>query len=180
MYLIPYFVDPATTSGCAGACADIQGSVPLRRCKSPFDTITLCAGLEAEGNRYLATAAPPSSGPSLAQLLAPDLPPGLPPAKPLQVKSVSMRGGATSLQQCPSDGLPELAIVGRSNVGKSSLINMLVGSAKMAQVSKTPGEVHQVQCANCIVGRQLGINIQQDVSCNTTWGAAAAARAVWH
>jgi GTP-binding protein len=40
----------------------------------------------------------------------------------------------------PKDGLPEIIFVGRSNVGKSSLINTLLGSRKAAQVSKQPGK----------------------------------------
>ncbi|MDR1415919.1 MAG: ribosome biogenesis GTP-binding protein YihA/YsxC [Prevotellaceae bacterium] len=42
--------------------------------------------------------------------------------------------------QCPSDGLPEYAFIGRSNVGKSSLINMLAGNSKLSKVSGTPGK----------------------------------------
>ncbi len=41
---------------------------------------------------------------------------------------------------CPKDGLPEFAFIGRSNVGKSSLINMLTGRKGLAKVSGTPGK----------------------------------------
>ncbi len=41
---------------------------------------------------------------------------------------------------CPKDGLLEFAFIGRSNVGKSSLINMLVGRKGLAKVSATPGK----------------------------------------
>jgi GTP-binding protein len=43
-------------------------------------------------------------------------------------------------KQAPRGGLPEIAIGGRSNVGKSSLINSLVKRKKLAQISKTPGK----------------------------------------
>jgi GTP-binding protein len=43
------------------------------------------------------------------------------------------------LEQLPPEGPPELAVVGRSNVGKSSAINALTGRRKLAFVSKTPG-----------------------------------------
>ncbi|WP_447978537.1 ribosome biogenesis GTP-binding protein YihA/YsxC [Candidatus Nitrospira bockiana] len=44
------------------------------------------------------------------------------------------------LEQCPADGRPELACVGRSNVGKSSLINSLLHRKALAKVSRTPGK----------------------------------------
>ncbi len=51
--------------------------------------------------------------------------------------------GATNFSQIPNQILPEVAFVGRSNVGKSSLINFLTGS-KCARVSKTPGRTQQI------------------------------------
>lgn len=42
-------------------------------------------------------------------------------------------------EDCPSDGLPEFALVGRSNVGKSSLLNSIVRRKKLALTSKKPG-----------------------------------------
>lgn len=43
-------------------------------------------------------------------------------------------------RDCPTDGRPEFAFIGRSNVGKSSLINMLTGRKGLAKVSATPGK----------------------------------------
>lgn len=48
-------------------------------------------------------------------------------------------------EDCPSDGFPEFALVGRSNVGKSSLLNSLVRRRKLALTSKKPGKT---QCIN--------------------------------
>ncbi len=46
----------------------------------------------------------------------------------------------TQVSKCPQDGLPEYAFIGRSNVGKSSLINMLTKKPKLAMTSATPGK----------------------------------------
>jgi GTP-binding protein len=52
--------------------------------------------------------------------------------------------GAASLDALPESDLPEVAFVGRSNVGKSSLINALVGRIGLARVSRTPGRTRQI------------------------------------
>lgn len=44
-------------------------------------------------------------------------------------------------EDCPKDGLPEFALVGRSNVGKSSLLNSLVRRKRLALTSKKPGRL---------------------------------------
>lgn len=46
----------------------------------------------------------------------------------------------TKVEKCPQDSLPEYAFIGRSNVGKSSLINMLTKRPKLAMTSSTPGK----------------------------------------
>jgi GTP-binding protein len=52
--------------------------------------------------------------------------------------------GAAKLEQIPAAGLPEVAFAGRSNVGKSSLINALTGRKTLAKVSNTPGRTRQL------------------------------------
>ncbi|MCU0363789.1 MAG: ribosome biogenesis GTP-binding protein YihA/YsxC [Bacteroidales bacterium] len=49
-----------------------------------------------------------------------------------------------SLKDCPSPSLPEFAFIGRSNVGKSSLINMLTGHSKLAKISAQPGKTRTI------------------------------------
>ena len=52
--------------------------------------------------------------------------------------------GAASLTQLPRQGLPEIAIGGRSNVGKSSMLNKLTGRKKLARISRTPGKTREL------------------------------------
>ena len=52
--------------------------------------------------------------------------------------------GATNMDQVPVSELPEIAFAGRSNVGKSSLINALTGRNTLARTSNTPGRTRQV------------------------------------
>ena len=61
----------------------------------------------------------------------------------LQIRSAEYSSSSVSLQQCPAPVHPEIAVIGRSNVGKSSLINMLTGKKELALVSKTPGMYFQ-------------------------------------
>ena len=56
------------------------------------------------------------------------------------VKSASFVISNTDIKKCPQDGKPEYAFIGRSNVGKSSLINMLTNQRKLAMTSATPGK----------------------------------------
>lgn len=62
----------------------------------------------------------------------------------MNVTSAIFTVSSSSLGQCPSDGLPEFAFIGRSNVGKSSLINMLTGRQGLAKVSGTPGKTRLI------------------------------------
>ena len=54
--------------------------------------------------------------------------------------TVNFVGSYPSHTLCPTDGKPEYAFIGRSNVGKSSLINMLSEVHELAKVSQTPGK----------------------------------------
>ncbi len=60
------------------------------------------------------------------------------------IRDVSFVGGAVDQSGMPQDCLPEFAFVGRSNVGKSSLINMLLRRKNVARTSGTPGKTREV------------------------------------
>ena len=57
----------------------------------------------------------------------------------VNISSAIFDGSAPDLKSCPDESLPEFAFIGRSNVGKSSLLNMLAGEQGLARVSPTPG-----------------------------------------
>lgn len=58
----------------------------------------------------------------------------------MKIQSARHVGCATDLESCPQSHLPEFAFVGRSNVGKSSLINTLADVKGLAKISSTPGK----------------------------------------
>jgi GTP-binding protein len=58
----------------------------------------------------------------------------------MKIKSAVFEVSAPDLRSCPKWALPEFALIGRSNVGKSSLINLLTGQRTLALVSDTPGK----------------------------------------
>jgi GTP-binding protein len=61
-----------------------------------------------------------------------------------KLKSVEFVGSFPRADLCPTDGLPEFAFIGRSNVGKSSLINMLCERKNMAHTSQHPGKTQSL------------------------------------
>jgi GTP-binding protein len=64
---------------------------------------------------------------------------------PLVIRKLEFIGGMAEAGGWRPDGtLPEIAFAGRSNVGKSSLLNRLVGRKRLARVSKTPGRTREI------------------------------------
>lgn len=62
----------------------------------------------------------------------------------MKIKSAKYVISAPKVELCPKDDRPEYAFIGRSNVGKSSLINMLTGYGSLAQTSSTPGKTRMI------------------------------------
>ncbi len=66
--------------------------------------------------------------------------------------------GATSAENLPPQQLNEIAFVGRSNAGKSSLVNALTGRKSLARVSQTPGATRQINFFN-LAGRLMLVDL---------------------
>lgn len=62
----------------------------------------------------------------------------------MQIKSATFIISNTDVSKCPNEPLPEYAFIGRSNVGKSSLINMLTERKSLAKISGRPGKTQLI------------------------------------
>jgi GTP-binding protein len=62
----------------------------------------------------------------------------------MRIASAEFVASSTQWQKCPLPGNPEFAFIGRSNVGKSSLINLLVERKNLAKTSSTPGKTQTI------------------------------------
>lgn len=60
------------------------------------------------------------------------------------IRTADFKCSSQKLSQCPTEQIKEFAFIGRSNVGKSSLINMLTGRNSLAKVSGTPGKTRLI------------------------------------
>lgn len=64
------------------------------------------------------------------------------------IKNPEFKISAVSPAQYPDDGLPQIVLVGKSNVGKSSFINTMVNRKKLARTSSEPGKTRQINFYN--------------------------------
>ncbi|MEQ7872517.1 ribosome biogenesis GTP-binding protein YihA/YsxC [Sphingomonas sp. ASV193] len=78
-------------------------------------------------------------------------------ARKLFAGPIDFLKSAPGLQHLPDPAAPEIAFAGRSNVGKSSLINALTNRAKLARASNTPGRTQELNFFD--VGRPLSIRL---------------------
>ena len=62
----------------------------------------------------------------------------------MEIKEATFVKSVTNHKQCPEPNKHEIAFIGRSNVGKSSLINMLCNNSKLAKTSATPGKTQTI------------------------------------
>ena len=66
----------------------------------------------------------------------------------MEIKQAAYLISSPSVDKCPKPDRPEYAFIGRSNVGKSSLINMLCNNSKLAKISNTPGKTQLINHYN--------------------------------
>ena len=66
----------------------------------------------------------------------------------MQVKNPKFEISAVSKKQYPKGDRPEIVLVGKSNVGKSSFINTMLGRKNLARTSNTPGKTRQINFYN--------------------------------
>ena len=62
----------------------------------------------------------------------------------MKIKDATFIISNTDVAKCPPEKIPEYAFIGRSNVGKSSLINMLMERKDLAKISGTPGKTQLI------------------------------------
>ena len=62
----------------------------------------------------------------------------------MEIDNVKFIKSSPDLKSCPREGPPEYAFAGRSNVGKSSLLNLLVNIRNLAKTSSTPGKTRLI------------------------------------
>jgi GTP-binding protein len=70
----------------------------------------------------------------------------------MEILHASYLISSPSVEQCPKPDRPEFAFIGRSNVGKSSLINMLTSKKELALVSRSPGKTQLINHFNIVTG----------------------------
>lgn len=64
------------------------------------------------------------------------------------VKNPNFEVSAVSSKQYPQNGLPEIVLVGKSNVGKSSFVNTMINRKSLARTSSEPGKTRQINFYN--------------------------------
>ena len=95
----------------------------------------------------------------------------------MKIHSADFVKSAMKLVDCPPDGRPEIAFAGRSNVGKSSLLNALLNRKSLAKTSKTPGKTRTLNYFD-INGRLYFVDLpgygyaKAPKELQATWGKA--------
>ena len=79
----------------------------------------------------------------------------------MEIKKSEFTISAPRVSMCPKDNKTEYAFIGRSNVGKSSLINMLTKNSKLCKTSSTPGRTRLINYfqINSDIANQINFNV---------------------
>jgi hypothetical protein len=125
----PAHIDPELIQQLAGTTQVHQG---LNGAGEELEVVEATSSASEDSEHPAAITAEDDEFPTL-QLV-------LPEPTHSRVKTATFIKSSTKLAECPAVKYPEFAVIGRSNVGKSSLINMLTGFKNLALVSKEPGE----------------------------------------
>eukprot|EP01018_Ginkgo_biloba_P001884 Gb_20375 [translate_table: standard] len=124
--LVPLHYEEATTSAEAGPSGINGDGIPI-----PLDKLFIPPGVDLS---QLQTAKKLQGSNIVLSTYAHDA----------QIKQAEFIKSSTNVEECPMDGYPEFALVGRSNVGKSSLVNSLVRRKQLAMTSKKPGKTQVI------------------------------------
>ena len=85
----------------------------------------------------------------------------------MEIKKSEFKISSAKISQCPKDNLMEFAFIGRSNVGKSSLINMLCNHKNLAKTSATPGKTLLIN--HFIIESKPSTNTQRPTPTTQQW-----------
>lgn len=78
----------------------------------------------------------------------------------MQIKKTQYLISSPDFEKCPAPDRPEYAFIGRSNVGKSSLINMLCNNEKLAKTSNSPGKTQMINHFEIISGAEKSKDVK--------------------
>lgn len=136
--LLPQLACTTVSKHCRGSFSYGSRAAAVEGLEQSSDSGRTSAAVDSTAATDTETAA--SSSSSWEEPEFPEMQLILPAPTNSQVKTAEFVKSSVEVAQCPPPKYPEFAVIGRSNVGKSSLINLLTNRKSLAMVSKQPGE----------------------------------------